>query len=69
MFSGPTTEASPQAEVRNVQSAAGTLGLRLLVSDATTESEIATVFATLVERQVGAVLVGGSVQLVPSPTR
>jgi putative ABC transport system substrate-binding protein len=65
MFSGQTTEASPQAEVRNVQSAAGTLGLRLLLSNATTESEIAAAFATLVERQAGALLVGGSVQLAP----
>jgi putative ABC transport system substrate-binding protein len=65
IFSGPTTEASPQAEVRNVQSAAGALGLRLLLSKATTESEIAAAFATLVERQAGAVFVGGSVQLAP----
>jgi putative ABC transport system substrate-binding protein len=65
MFSGPATEASPQAEVRNVQSAAGALGLRLLLSNATTESEIAAAFATLVERQAGAVFVGGSVQLAP----
>src|SRR5262249_39083424 len=65
MFSGPTPEASPEAEVRNLQSAAGTLGLRLLLSDATTESEIAAAFATLVERRVGAVFVGGSVQLIP----
>jgi putative ABC transport system substrate-binding protein len=65
MFSGPATEASPQAEVRNLQSAAGTLGLRLLLSSATTESEIAAAFATLVEQQAGAVFVGGSVQLGP----
>jgi putative ABC transport system substrate-binding protein len=65
MFSGSTTEVAPQAEVRNVQSAARTLGLRLLLSNATTESEIAAAFATLVERQAGAVFVGGSVQLIP----
>jgi putative ABC transport system substrate-binding protein len=65
MFSRATTEASPQAEVRNVQSAARTLGLRLLLSNATTDSEIAAAFATLVERQAGAVLGGGSVQLIP----
>jgi putative ABC transport system substrate-binding protein len=65
MFSGLTTEASPQAEARNVQSAARALGLRLLLFNATTESEIAAAFATLVERQAGAVFVGGSVQLIP----
>jgi putative ABC transport system substrate-binding protein len=71
MLSGPAdsvynqAEAVTQAEVRNVQSAARTLGLRLLLSNATTESEIAAAFATFVERQAGAVLVSGSVQLVP----
>ena len=44
---------------------ARTLGLRLLLSNATTESEITAAFATLVERQAGAVFVGGSVQLAP----
>jgi putative ABC transport system substrate-binding protein len=63
MLSGPG--AYDQAEARNVQSAARTLGLRLLLFNATTESEIAAAFATLVERQAGAVFVGGSVQLVP----
>jgi putative ABC transport system substrate-binding protein len=54
-----------QAETRNVQSAARTLGLRLLVFNATTESEIAAAFATLVERQAGAVLLSGAAQLQP----
>jgi putative ABC transport system substrate-binding protein len=65
MLIGNQAEAVSQAEVKELQSAARTLGLRLLVSNATTESEIAAVFATLVERQAGAVLVGSSVQLVP----
>ena len=71
MLSGPAdssynqAEASIQAEVRNVQSAARTLGLRLLLFNVTTDSEIEAAFATLVERLAGAVLVSGSVQLVP----
>jgi putative ABC transport system substrate-binding protein len=71
MFSGPAdssfnqAEASVQAEVRNVQSAARALGLRLLLFNATSETESATAFATLVERQAGAVFVGGSTQLIP----
>ena len=65
MFSGLTTEASPQAEARNVQSAARALGLRLLLFNATTESEIAAAFATLVERQAGAVFVGAGAILAP----
>jgi putative ABC transport system substrate-binding protein len=61
MFSGPAAEASSQAEVRNAQSAARALGLRLLLFNVATDSEVAAAFATLVERQAGAVLVGGSV--------
>jgi putative ABC transport system substrate-binding protein len=64
MLSGPPGDYT-QAEIRNVQSAARALGLRLLPFNVTTESEIAAAFATIVERQAGAVLVGGSVQLVP----
>ena len=63
MLSGP--DAYDQAEARNAQSAAGTLGLRLLLSDATTESDIAAAFTTLVEQQAGAVFVGAGAQLVP----
>jgi putative ABC transport system substrate-binding protein len=65
MFLGNQADVASQAEVRNVQSAARTLGLRLLLSNATTESEIAAAFATLVEQQAGAVFVSGSVQLIP----
>jgi putative ABC transport system substrate-binding protein len=48
-----------QAETRLTQSAARTLGLRLLVFNVTTDAEIAAAFATLVEQQAGAVLIGG----------
>ena len=48
-----------------MQAAARTLGLRLLLFNVTTDSEIEAAFATLVERLAGAVLVSGSVQLVP----
>ena len=64
MLGGNQADVASQAEVRNVQSAARTLGLRLLLSNARTESEIAAAFATLVERQAGAVFVGGGVQLI-----
>jgi len=60
-----SADVNSQAEVRNVQSAARTLGLRLLLFNVTTDSEIEAAFATLVERLAGAVLVSGSVQLVP----
>jgi putative ABC transport system substrate-binding protein len=65
MLSGPAAEASSQAEVMNVQSAARALGLRLLLFNVATDSEFAAAFGTLIERQAGAVLVGGSGQLLP----
>jgi putative ABC transport system substrate-binding protein len=63
MLAGPADSAYSQTEVRNVQSAARTLGLRLLLFNVTTDDELATSFATLVERQAGAVLLGGSALL------
>jgi putative ABC transport system substrate-binding protein len=65
MLSGPADSSYTQAETRNVQSAAHTLGLRLLLFNATTESEIAAAFATLVERGAGAVLLTAHIQLTP----
>jgi putative ABC transport system substrate-binding protein len=63
MLVGGANGPYSQNEARKVQSAARTLGLRLLLLNATTDSEIAAAFATLVERQAGAVLVGGGAQL------
>jgi putative tryptophan/tyrosine transport system substrate-binding protein len=61
LLAGPGDVPLDQAETPSMQSAARTLGLRLLVFNVTTDTEIAPVFATLVEHQVGAILVGGSV--------
>ena len=63
MLTGAADSPGNQAETRSAQSAARSLGLRLLLFNATTESEIAAAFATLVERQAGAVLLGFDVQL------
>jgi putative ABC transport system substrate-binding protein len=62
----PADDPYSLAETRHLQSAARILGLRLLVFNittvnVTTDTEITRVFATLVEHQAGAVLVGGSV--------
>jgi putative tryptophan/tyrosine transport system substrate-binding protein len=57
---GPADLPFNQIETRRMQSAARTLGLRLLVSNVTADTEIAPVFATLVERKVGAILVEAS---------
>jgi putative tryptophan/tyrosine transport system substrate-binding protein len=61
LLAGPGDVPLDRAETPSMQSAARTLGLRLLVFNVTTDTEIAPVFATLVEHQVGAVVVGGSV--------
>jgi putative ABC transport system substrate-binding protein len=65
ILAGPADGLANQAEIRKAQSAARSLGLRLLAFNVATESEIAAAFAMLVERQAGAVLVGLSVQLAP----
>jgi putative tryptophan/tyrosine transport system substrate-binding protein len=60
LFVGPADIPFNQIETRHMQSAARTLGLRLLVFNVTADTEIAPVFATLVEHQAGAILMGGS---------
>ena len=52
--------AGSQAETRYMQSAARTLGLRLHVINVTPDTEIAPIFATLAEQQIGAITVGAS---------
>jgi putative ABC transport system substrate-binding protein len=56
----PADLPNSQVETRLMQSAAGTLGLRLQVINVTAGTEIAPIFATLVEQQIGAVAVGTS---------
>jgi putative tryptophan/tyrosine transport system substrate-binding protein len=46
------------AEVRNVQDAAGTLGMQINVLNARTESEINTVFTTTLQQKTDALIVG-----------
>jgi putative tryptophan/tyrosine transport system substrate-binding protein len=57
---GPADTPLNRAETGDMLSAADTLGLRLLVFNVTTDTEIAPVFTTLVEHQAGAILVGVS---------
>jgi putative ABC transport system substrate-binding protein len=56
---GPADSPYVQAETQYMQSAARTLGLRLLVFNVATDAEVTPAFATLVEQQAGAILVGG----------
>jgi putative ABC transport system substrate-binding protein len=62
-LAGPDDDVVSPVETMHVQSAARIRGLRLLDFKVTTDAEIAAAFATLVEHQAGAVLVGGSVTL------
>src|SRR5207237_379957 len=52
------TISRPEASVRAVEAAAGTLGRQILVVKARTESEIDTAFASIVQAGAGALFVG-----------
>jgi putative tryptophan/tyrosine transport system substrate-binding protein len=51
----------PLAEMRDVQTAALTLGLQIDVLNASTESQMDAAFATMVEQGAGALLVGANI--------
>jgi putative ABC transport system substrate-binding protein len=61
LLTGPADIPRTQVETRLMQSAARTLGLRFQVINVTVDTEIAPIFATLVEQQIGAIVVGSSV--------
>ena len=54
----PTNSAIAETETRDLQAAARTLGLTLHVLHASTEQEIDTAFATLVQLRAGALVIG-----------
>jgi putative ABC transport system substrate-binding protein len=60
----PTSPAYSEAATESAQSAAQTLGLRLLVLSASTESGIEAAFGTLVQERAGALVVSGDSFLV-----
>jgi putative tryptophan/tyrosine transport system substrate-binding protein len=53
--------SSIQAEIRDAQSVADSLGVRLLLVFGQTDSEIAAAFASLVEQKAGALLISANV--------
>jgi putative tryptophan/tyrosine transport system substrate-binding protein len=61
MLGGLAGSELNQAEARAMQSAADVLGVRLLVLNATTESEVAAAFANLVEQRAGALVTSSGV--------
>ena len=61
MLVNPTNPAVAEPETREAQSAARILGINLLVLNASTLGEIETAFATLVQQQLAALLVGADI--------
>jgi putative tryptophan/tyrosine transport system substrate-binding protein len=57
MFVSPNS-TGPEAERRDVQAAAKTIGQKLLILDASSDRDIEKAFATFVQRGAGALLVG-----------
>jgi putative ABC transport system substrate-binding protein len=59
LFVNQTNSAAAEAETKDMQAGARILGLRLLVLNASSPSEIAAGFATLVRERAGALVVPG----------
>jgi putative tryptophan/tyrosine transport system substrate-binding protein len=57
----PTNARIAAFETREVQSAANALGVDLVVLNASSTSELEAAFLTLVQRQAGALLIGGDI--------
>jgi putative tryptophan/tyrosine transport system substrate-binding protein len=55
----PTNAAATEAEMKEMRVAAGVLGLRLLVLNASTPAEIESAFATVLPERAGALVVSG----------
>jgi putative ABC transport system substrate-binding protein len=64
MLVNPSNPNYKQAETNDIQSAARVLGVRLLVLDAANPNEVTTAFRTIVEQQIGALLIGADVFFV-----
>jgi putative tryptophan/tyrosine transport system substrate-binding protein len=59
----------PEAERRDVQAAAQTIGLQLIILDVSSARDIDTAFATFVQRGAGALFVGGGAFLFSNRER
>jgi putative tryptophan/tyrosine transport system substrate-binding protein len=59
-LNGPADIPYNQAETRYIQAAAGVLGVQVLFLHAGNDREITQAFATMVEKKVGALLIGAS---------
>jgi putative ABC transport system substrate-binding protein len=60
----PTNPVFAEAELRGIQAGARVLGLRLLVLNASSISEMKIAFATLVEQRAGGLLVSGDTYFI-----
>jgi putative ABC transport system substrate-binding protein len=61
LLAGPADSPNNQVEARLMRSAARTLGLSLQIINVKADTDIAPIFATLVEQQTGAIVAGASV--------
>jgi ABC-type uncharacterized transport system substrate-binding protein len=59
VLANPTNPQQTEPELRDLQAAARALGLQLHVLHASSERDLASVFATLIQLRVGALLVSG----------
>jgi putative ABC transport system substrate-binding protein len=64
-----TNPVFAEAEIREIQTAASVLGLRLLVLNASSQSEIEAAFTTLVQQGVGALVVSADSYFIAQPDR
>jgi len=53
----PTSPSIPEKAIRDLQAAAGTLGLKLHILHASTDSDFDTVFATLIQLRAGGLVI------------
>jgi putative tryptophan/tyrosine transport system substrate-binding protein len=63
-----TNPVFAEAEIKEIQAAARVLGLRLLVLNASSQSEIEAAFTTLVQQKIGALVVSADSYFVAQPT-
>jgi putative ABC transport system substrate-binding protein len=67
LLADPATYQNFQSTIADLQAAARTLGLQLVVPNASTDSDIETAFASFSQQRVGGVLVGSRAQLAVTP--
>ena len=68
LLSNSANRTNFDRESSQMQSVASTLGVQLLILDASSASDLETTFATMIERRVGALIVGADPLLLLTVT-